>query len=92
MRVLAELNQRELHARVLDAEAGDELRFGFEDVERHAVLGGERRDDEGDERELADHRIEDEPEPPSCAAAMSDSFSEPASITGTSAEKMNGRS
>ena len=46
MRVLAELNERELHARVLDAEAGDQLRLGLEDVERHAVLGGQRRDDE----------------------------------------------
>ena len=42
VRVLAELDQRELHARVLDAEAGDQLRLGLEDVEGHAVLGGER--------------------------------------------------
>ena len=92
VRVLAELDQRELHPRVLDAEAGDQLRLGLEDVERHAVLGRERRDDEGDEGELADHRIEDEPAAPACAAAMSDSCSEPASSTGTSAAKMNGRS
>ena len=31
-------------------------------------------------------------QPPAWAAAMSDSRSEPASITGTSAAKMNGRS
>ena len=43
VRVLAELDDRELHPRVLDTEAGDQLRFGFEDVERHAVLGRERR-------------------------------------------------
>ena len=61
-RVLAELNQRELHARVLDAEAGHELGFGFEDVERRAILGGDRRHDEGDECELPDDRVEDEPE------------------------------
>ena len=43
VRVLAELDERELHPRVLDAEAGDQLRLGFEDVERHAVLGRQRR-------------------------------------------------
>ena len=48
---------------VLDAEPGDELRLGLEDVERRAVLRGDAGDDEGEERELADHRIGDEPQP-----------------------------
>ena len=58
VRVFAELDERELHARVLDPEPGDELRLGLEDVEGHAVLGGDARDDEREERELADDRIE----------------------------------
>ena len=41
VRVLAELDERELHPGVLDAEAGDELRLGLEDVERRAVLRGD---------------------------------------------------
>ena len=41
---------------VLDAETGDELRLGLEDVERRAVLRRDAGDDEHEERELADHR------------------------------------
>ena len=62
MRVLTELDERELHPRVLDAKAGDQLGLGFEDVERNTVLGGKRRDDERDEGQLSDHGVEDEPQ------------------------------
>src|SRR6267142_5942937 len=63
VRVLAELDEREFHAAVLDAEPGDQLGLGLEDVERHAILGGERRHQEGDEGELADDRVGHEPQP-----------------------------
>src|SRR3989304_1961250 len=44
--VLAQLDERELHPAVLDAEAGHQLRFSLEDVEGHTVLGGGGRDAE----------------------------------------------
>src|SRR6267143_4429611 len=46
VRVLAELDQRKLHAAVLDPEARHELRLRLEDVERHPVLRGQGRDHE----------------------------------------------
>jgi hypothetical protein len=68
---------RELHARVLDAESGDQLGLGLENVERHAVLRGDAGDNEREETELAEHGIEDEPQT-LLRRAMSDSRSEPA--------------
>ena len=61
MRVLAELDERELHAAVLDTEAGHQLGLGLEDVEGHAVLGRQRGDQERHEGQLSDHGVEDEP-------------------------------
>ena len=78
---------------VLDPEARHQLRLRLEDVERHAVLGGQRRDQEGDEGQLAEHRVEDEPaEEALLRRTIADICSEPGSTTGTSAAKMNGRS
>jgi hypothetical protein len=64
----------------------------FEDVEGGAVLRRDAGDDEREERELADHRIGDEPQPRLRRPAMSDMRSDPASITGTSAANRNGKS
>ena len=87
----AELDEGELHPAVLDAEAGHQLRLRLQDVERHPVLGGERGHQEGHEGELADDRVGHEPEP-LLGRTIADICIEPASTTGTSAAKTNGRS
>ena len=49
--VLAEEEQRPLHARVLGVEAGHEFALGLGQVERRAVGLGERGDHEDHERQ-----------------------------------------
>ena len=89
VRVFGEEEHRERRARILDVEAGDDLRFAFGDVERRAVRLGDAGDEVDDEQ-----RQQRQPEPveaarsaPPCASTMSVRLRLPASIsTPTSAK------